>query len=55
MITFEKWIIIAMMLLFGILMTGLGVAEYSKIQCRIEAIKAGVEADKIALACGSTK
>ena len=26
--------------------------EYSKHQCRIEAIKAGVEADKINTACG---
>ena len=28
------------------------ISEYSKSQCRIEAIKAGVEADKINLACG---
>ena len=28
------------------------ISEYSKGQCRVEAIKAGVEADKINVACG---
>ena len=41
-------ILVFMTLLFSPVIIG----EYSKSQCRIEAIKAGVEADKIKTACG---
>ena len=41
-------ILVFMTLLFSPVIIG----EYSKSQCRIEAIKAGVEADKINQACG---
>ena len=47
-----KWFAIAMAVIFGLMFVGMGVDQYSKSQCRIEAIKAGVEADKINLACG---
>jgi hypothetical protein len=48
----SKWIaIMAIGITMG-MFAPLGVTEYSKYQCRIEAIKAGVEADKINLACG---
>jgi hypothetical protein len=48
----DKWIVI---LIFGVvflLFAPVGCMEYQKHQCRIEAIKAGVEADKINTACG---
>ena len=41
-------ILVFMTLMFSPVLMG----EYSKGQCRIEAIKAGVEADKINQACG---
>ena len=47
-----KWFMIGMAVIFGLMFVGLGVEQYTKSQCRIEAIKAGVEADKINLACG---
>ena len=47
-----KWFMIGMAVIFGLMFVGMGVDQYSKSQCRIEAIKAGVEADKINTACG---
>ena len=47
-----KWFAIAMAVIFGLMFVGMGVEQYTKSQCRIEAIKAGVEADKISQACG---
>lgn len=47
-----KWLAIMLVgVVFG-MFTPLAVTEYGKFQCRIEAIKAGVEADKINTACG---
>ena len=48
----DKWIAICVIGVIGTLFAPIGVTEYSKYQCRIEAIKAGVEADKINMACG---
>jgi hypothetical protein len=48
----NKWIAIACIGIMGMLFSPVIVMEYSKYQCRIEAIKAGVEADKINMACG---
>ena len=48
----DRWIVI---LIFGVLFlmfAPIGCMEHQKHQCRIEAIKAGVEADKINAACG---
>lgn len=47
-----KWFLVIMMVLIGAPMIGMGFEEYNTKQCRIEAIKAGVEADKINTACG---
>ena len=47
-----KWFLIIMALFVGAPMFGLGYEEYSHNQCRIEAIKAGLDADKINSACG---
>jgi len=47
-----KWAIWAFVMLFGMPMIGIALSDYQHSQCRIEAIKAGVEADKINMACG---
>jgi hypothetical protein len=47
-----KWIAILTVGLATAMFAPLAVTEYGKSQCRIEAIKAGVEADKINTACG---
>jgi hypothetical protein len=47
-----KWIMVGFAAMAFALFGGLAVMDYSKYQCRIEAIKAGVEADKINTACG---
>jgi hypothetical protein len=49
----EKWASIAAAVVFGSLAISGGVEKYVEKQCHIEAIKAGVEADKIKLACGT--
>jgi hypothetical protein len=46
-----KWYAIVMMAIISIPMAGLALKEYQTSQCRIEAIKAGMEADKIAQVC----
>jgi CHASE1-domain containing sensor protein len=47
-----KWVLLLVILFIGMPMAGLALSEYHHSQCRIEAIKAGVEADKINTACG---
>jgi hypothetical protein len=47
-----KWVMIGIAVMFGGMFAAMGVEKYSESQCRIEAIKAGVEADKIKTACG---
>ena len=47
-----KWMMIGFAVMFGAMFAGMGIEQYSQSQCRIEAIKAGVDADKIKLACG---
>ena len=47
-----KWTMISTAVIFGTMFAGMGLDHYSKNQCRVEAIKAGVEADKIKTACG---
>ena len=48
----DKWIAILCIGVAVAMFAPLSIMEYSKSQCRIEAIKAGVEADKINTACG---
>ncbi len=46
-----KWVAIAFMFLIGIPMVGMAFGEYQKGQCRVEAIKANMEPDKIDKVC----
>jgi len=46
-----KWAALAFMFIIGIPMIGLGVDQYNKSQCRIEAIRANMPADEIAKVC----
>lgn len=48
----DKWIAICAIGVVGMLFAPVTMMEYSKANCRIEAIKAGVDADKINMACG---
>ena len=52
MATEGKWVLVWLGLMFGGIFIGMGMDQYQKSQCRIEAIRAGVEADKINAACG---
>lgn len=47
-----KWVVLLMVAFIGLPLIGMALSEYQQSQCRIEAIKAGVEADKINVACG---
>ena len=47
-----KWFMIGIAVMFGGMFAAMGVEKYSESQCRIEAIRAGVEASKINQACG---
>lgn len=47
-----KWIMISAALIFCAMFAGIGVSEYNKSQCRIEAIKAGMDAESIVKTCG---
>jgi len=47
-----KWFLIIMIVLIGAPLLGMGYEQHSHNQCRIEAIKAGVDTDKINSACG---
>ena len=46
-----KWYAIVMIAIIGIPMAGLGLKEYQTGQCRIEAIRVGMDAEKIAQVC----
>lgn len=46
-----KWVALAFMFIIGIPMCGLAFEQYQRGQCRIEAIKANMEADKIEKVC----
>ena len=46
-----KWFAIVMIVIIGIPLTGLALSEYQKSQCRVEAIRANMDPDKIAQVC----
>ena len=46
-----KWAALAFMFVIGIPMVGLAFSEYHKGQCRVEAIKASMEPEKISQVC----
>lgn len=46
-----KWAALAFMFVIGVPMAGLALKEYQSSQCRIEAIRAGMEPEKIAQVC----
>jgi hypothetical protein len=46
-----KWYAIVMISIIGIPLAGLALKEYQLGQCRIEAIRVNMEADKIAQVC----
>lgn len=51
----DKWFAIVLAVFVIGMFSPVIVSEHSKSQCRIEAIKAGIDADKIATACGLNK
>ena len=48
----DKWTTIMLVAFCVAMFSPVAIHEYTVSQCRIEAIKAGVEADKINTACG---
>jgi hypothetical protein len=46
-----KWYAIVMIFIIGIPMAGLALKEYQLSQCRIEAIRVNMDADKILQVC----
>jgi len=46
-----KWYAIVMIVIIGAPLAGMALKEYQNSQCRIEAIRANMEADKIAQVC----
>jgi hypothetical protein len=46
-----KWYAIVMIFIIGLPMAGLALKEYQLSQCRIEAIKVGMDTDKILQVC----
>jgi hypothetical protein len=46
-----KWYAIVMIVIIGTPMAGLALKEYQNSQCRIEAIRANMDVDKIAQVC----
>lgn len=46
-----KWIMIAFSVIMGSLAAAGAVSEYQKGQCRVEAIKANIDSEKIAKVC----
>ena len=46
-----KWAALTFLFVIGVPMAGLALEQYQKNQCRIEAIKANMEPDKIAQVC----
>jgi hypothetical protein len=47
-----KWPALAFMFILGLPLVGLALEQYNQGQCRIEAIRAGMDADKIVQVCG---
>ena len=47
-----KWVAIMAMVIFSTMFVALGVGEYSKGQCQIEGIKAGLTDTAIVKICG---
>ena len=48
----DKWFAILVGVIAIAMFSPIVISEHGKTQCRIEAIKAGVESDKINTACG---
>jgi hypothetical protein len=46
-----KWLALAFMFILGLPLVGLALEQYNRGQCRIEAIKANMEPDKIGQVC----
>ena len=46
-----KWVALAFMFIIGIPMAGLALEQHNRSQCRIEAIKANMDPDKIEKVC----
>ena len=46
-----KWYAIAFMFIIGLPLVGLALEQYNRGQCRIEAIRANMDAEKIAQVC----
>lgn len=46
-----KWVMIAMIVLFGLMLVGVDVERYQVNQCRIASVQAGKSADDIAKIC----
>ena len=46
-----KWYAIAFMFIIGLPLVGLALEQYNRGQCRIEAIRAGMDVEKIAQVC----
>ena len=46
-----KWYAIVMIVIIGTPIAGLALKEYQNSQCRIEAIRANMDVDKIAQVC----
>jgi hypothetical protein len=46
-----KWPALAFMFILGLPLVGLALEQYNQGQCRIEAIRAGMDADKIIRVC----
>jgi hypothetical protein len=49
--TDTKWFVILMIVFISIPLLAFGLTEYQKGQCRVEAIRAGMDAEKIAQVC----
>lgn len=50
-----KWSMIAVAVIFCTIFVALGVKEYMGSQCRIEAVRAGMDADSVLKTCKSVK
>lgn len=48
----DKWIVVCILGFVSAMFAPLGVMEYNKAQCRIEAIKMSTPADDIIKVCG---
>lgn len=50
-----KWIMIMAMVSFAAMFAAIGIGEYSKSQCQIEGIRAGLTAEAIVKTCGKSR